>query len=181
MSEKLEEIWRTDYRNNSTWLNGFRMGFWEWDIWALGLYANPPVLPTGGLRKRGKFTCGKDISTPAVVGGVNEVTTYVHPHICFAHTINGSKLMIMLFELISTSQFLIFASEFLLLVTWIVVKGRHVAENNKFHYRLAVRPFGGFIELFTLYLHCNDWLRSSSRHTLSQKSLSIIIILFVLL
>jgi hypothetical protein len=47
---------------------------------------------------------GKNISTPAVVDGVNEVPACVHSHICFAHTKNGSKLMIMLFEPIPTSK-----------------------------------------------------------------------------
>jgi hypothetical protein len=37
--------------------------------------------------------CGKNISTSAVVGGVNEVHTYVH---MFAHIKSGEKLMIMI-------------------------------------------------------------------------------------
>jgi len=37
---------------------------------------NSLSLLTGGLRNRGKFMCGKNISTSAVVSGVNEVPTY---------------------------------------------------------------------------------------------------------
>jgi len=44
----------------------------------------------------------------------------------FAHRKSGEKLMIMIFEPLSTFRFLTFASEFLLLVSWIVVEGQHV-------------------------------------------------------
>jgi hypothetical protein len=71
--------------------------------------------------------CGKNIYTSAVVSGVNEVPTYVRTYShMLAHRNSGEKLMIMIFESLSTFRFLTFASEFLLLVTWIVVEGQHV-------------------------------------------------------
>jgi len=54
-------------------------------------------LLTGGLRNRGKFMCGKNVSTSAVLSGVNEVPTYVHIHRSsqpvaqYTHT-TGSKI-----------------------------------------------------------------------------------------
>jgi hypothetical protein len=143
-------------------------------------YTTPSVLPTGGLRNRETFMCGKNISN---VCGRQwcEWGTYVRTFICL-HIKGAEK-----------NSWLWFLNHFLPLDFWHLQLGLHYLSHgsllratlvqkitNFITDRLSVRS-EVFIFFFTPFLQCNDWLGSCGGYTLSQKSLSIIIILFVLL